>query len=92
MTQDTHHTHNEIFPLSPIKAVRKKCLDCSGGSSDEVRKCDIADCPLHPFRFGRNPYRKPRVLTEEQRAANVARLAAARERITPKEGEEYDDL
>ena len=41
---------------SPIKAIRQKCLDCSGGKASEVKLCPLKNCPLHPFRSGRNPY------------------------------------
>ena len=43
---------------SPIKAIRAKCLDCTCGQAQEVRGCTIDTCPLHPFRFGKNPYHK----------------------------------
>jgi hypothetical protein len=53
---------------TPIKAIRAKCLDCSGGSETEVRKCVAVECPLWPFRMTKNPFhgsfgidrRKPR--------------------------------
>ena len=45
-------------PPSPVKAIRAKCLECSGGSPKEVRECLISDCALYPFRFGKNPARK----------------------------------
>jgi hypothetical protein len=41
---------------SPIKAIRAKCVDCSGGSFAEVRKCVATAWPLWPFRMGRNPF------------------------------------
>ena len=63
---------------SPLPAIRAKCIDCCGGSPALVRECHIEACALHPFRMGRNPFRTPRVLTEEQRQAGAARLAAAR--------------
>ena len=44
--------------LTPIKAIRKNCLECSGGSIKEVRQCAITDCPLFDFRLGKNPRRK----------------------------------
>ena len=53
--------------LTPIKAIRRKCLDCSNGSAHEVKLCPVDRCPLYPYRFGTNPYIKPRELTEEQR-------------------------
>ena len=65
-------------PTSPLKAVRAKCLDCSGGSAKEVRECDISTCALWPFRFGKNPNRKPRKLTEQQRKNIADRLAEGR--------------
>jgi hypothetical protein len=40
---------------SMAKAIRKKCLDCSGDSHVEVRLCGNADCPLWRFRFGKKP-------------------------------------
>jgi hypothetical protein len=46
-------------PMSPMAAIRAKCLDCCAGSSDEVRKCVAMACPSWPFRTGKNPWRKP---------------------------------
>jgi len=43
--------------ISPLKAIRLKCLDCSCGSSNEVKLCPAEKCPLYPFRFGKNPNR-----------------------------------
>jgi len=47
-----------ILGLTPLRAIRKNCIDCSGGSKQEVRGCKITDCPLYLYRFGRNPNRK----------------------------------
>jgi hypothetical protein len=44
--------------ISPLKAIRLKCLDCSCGSAPEVRACVFTECSLYPFRFGKNPNRK----------------------------------
>ena len=41
--------------LTPLKAIRTKCLDCSGGSPQEVRECSFTDCALHEYRFGHRP-------------------------------------
>jgi hypothetical protein len=43
---------------SPLKAIRAHCVDCSGQSRAEVRLCAVKNCPLFPFRMGRNPNRK----------------------------------
>lgn len=65
--------------MSVLKAVRAKCLDCCGGMPNEVRECEINSCALHPYRMGKNPFRKRRVLTDEQRQEMADRLAIARE-------------
>ena len=41
--------------LTPIKAIRKKCLDCCCGSFTEVKLCTISKCPLYPYRMGHRP-------------------------------------
>jgi hypothetical protein len=43
-------------PTSPLKAIRAKCIDCSNYDRTEVRKCIAANCPLWPFRMGKNPF------------------------------------
>ena len=57
--------------LTPIKAIRAKCLECSCGNNAEVRECVIPDCPLYPYRMGKNPYIK---LPEERKAKMTANL------------------
>ena len=44
--------------LTPLRAIRKNCLDCMGGNATEVRRCPMENCPLYPYRFGKNPSRK----------------------------------
>lgn len=65
---------------SPVKAIREFCLDCCGGVSGEVKLCPATKCTLYPFRFGKNPYRAKREMTEEQRKAAATRLAEARQK------------
>ena len=43
--------------ISPLKAIRLKCLDCCCGSAHEVKLCPVEKCPLHHYRFGKNPNR-----------------------------------
>jgi hypothetical protein len=45
-------------PMSPLKALRARCLDCSDGSAQEVAKCMQLRCPSWPFRVGKNRHRK----------------------------------
>lgn len=50
--------------VTPLRAIRAKCLECAGGSRKKVRVCArggreaVDSCPLHPYRMGRNPARK----------------------------------
>jgi len=41
--------------MTPLKAIRKKCLDCSAGSFKEVKLCPITDCGLYEYRLGKRP-------------------------------------
>ena len=66
--------------LTPLRAIRAKCIDCSAGSMKEVRECVMLDCPLYPYRLGKSPNRKPRILTEEEREALRQRMAKMREK------------
>lgn len=43
---------------TPIKAIRKKCLNCCCGSNKEVRECTVIKCAIYPYRFGRRPDKK----------------------------------
>jgi hypothetical protein len=60
--------------MSPLKALRLRCIDCYGGSLKSVRGCTSTDCPSWPFRMGRNPWRAP--VSEERR--QLGRELAAR--------------
>lgn len=44
--------------MTPVQAIREKCLDCSGGSVTDVRDCWSKECPLYEYRLGHNPARK----------------------------------
>ncbi len=60
---------NNIEIRSSVKRIKAHCLTCVPSQSYQgVESCDgqVANfddgriCPLHPFRFGKNPNRKPR--------------------------------
>ena len=50
--------------LTPIKAIRAKCLDCC-----------CTGCALYPYREGHNPFIQKQEWTEERKAAQKARMA-----------------
>jgi hypothetical protein len=66
---------------NPVKAIRAFCLECSGDSPSEVKSCPRGECPLHPFRFGKNPYRQRREMTEEEKRVLADRLREARKNV-----------
>lgn len=39
--------------LTPMKAIRQKCLECCAWSFKEVKECPCPNCALYPFRYGR---------------------------------------
>ena len=41
--------------LTPLRAIRQKCLDCCCGNRAEVKRCPAVNCTLHPYRMGHRP-------------------------------------
>lgn len=41
--------------ITPLKAIRAKCLDCCAGQVAEIRRCTVENCPLFPYRMGKRP-------------------------------------
>lgn len=41
--------------LTPMKAIRAKCLECSNGQPKEVRLCSVKNCALYEYRNGHRP-------------------------------------
>lgn len=64
--------------VSPLRALRLKCLDCCNGSAQQVRLCNAVDCPSWPFRMGKNPWGSPlSAEVKTQRAASMTRNRAS---------------
>ena len=43
---------NKVIDLNRRRAIREKCLNCTGWSIKEVKECEFTDCPLYQFRSG----------------------------------------
>lgn len=41
--------------LTPVKAIRHKCLECQANRYSLIRNCEEKNCPLYCFRLGLNP-------------------------------------
>lgn len=48
---------DRIISCNPLRAVRRKCMECSG-SYENLSRCGCCTCPLWDFRFGTNPYKE----------------------------------
>lgn len=60
--------------LTPLKAIRAKCMDCTAGQFIEIRLCTCTECPLYEYRMGKRP--KDESITEEVETENSADSAA----------------
>ena len=63
--------------VSPLRALRLKCLDCCNGSAQEVRLCAAVDCPNWPFRMGKNPWAGPVSEARREHGRRLGRRRAA---------------
>lgn len=48
---------NRAANLTPVKAIRAKCIDCTCGNLKEIKECPVETCPLYLYRLGTNPNR-----------------------------------
>ena len=65
--------------LTPMKAIRAKCLDCCCHQPLEVRLCTAENCPLYAFRTGHRPQKGNYTNAESYNKKN-ARTAAKNEK------------
>jgi len=49
---------------TPLKAIKRHCLECSGYGKKQARECKIKDCVLYSYRQGTNPNRKGSTLSK----------------------------
>lgn len=45
--------------ITPIKAIRAKCLECTEGQTVYIRLCSAVGCPLWDCRMGSKPTSSP---------------------------------
>ena len=67
-TQNGVEERIETRNLVRSMAIKFHCLDCSGGFTAEVGKCEIKTCPLWVFR----PYQKS---SEKQQKAHTGDIS-----------------
>lgn len=74
-------TQGAVAAGSRLKAIRRRCLDCSGNNIAEVRNCRQTGCPLYAYKMGKSG----RTMSDQQRAAATERLARHRQGRLPSE-------
>ena len=55
---------------TPIKSIRKYCLNICSYTPKEVRKCTLIDCPLYVYRMGTRPSEETMKSIEDYRSIN----------------------
>ena len=58
--------------LSPVRTIRKHCVECMGGQYSEVPLCTAHKCWLYPYRMGKDPRRKKRSAKQIEAARRAA--------------------
>lgn len=61
--------------LTPMRAIRKKCLDCCAYQPREVRLCTAVNCPLYSYRLGHKPSKDNNPINESNTEKDVATAA-----------------
>lgn len=62
MREEDFKGNPKLLEVTPVKAIRAKCLDCCCGSINEVKLCTKDGihsdyCPLWQYRLGKRPKR-----------------------------------
>ena len=73
------YTNPNKIITSPLEAIKEMCIDCCGGEKSWVAECTAKECAVYEFRLGKNPYRKSREYTDEQKEQLKERARKARE-------------
>ena len=63
--------------MNAQKALRLRCIDCSGASAAEVRLCTLVQCPAWPFRMGSSPWRPPASEAQREQGRRLGARTAA---------------
>lgn len=67
--------------MTPMEAIRAKCLDCCYDNAYEVRMCSCKKCPLYDFRFGKNPNIKLSEAERKRRSEQAKKSALFAEKV-----------
>ena len=85
-----NHETKKVF-LTPVKAIRKHCVECMGFKVREVERCTSPLCCLYPFRSKKILIKKN--LTDEQKKALNDKLKLGRskriEKLSINSGENF---
>lgn len=66
---------------NPLKLIKWHCkYNCCAGVEKEWKECNNISCPLWVMRLGKNPNRKKRTITEEQKERFKERMKEVRKK------------
>ena len=77
---------DHVASLTPMRAMRAKCLDCCCGSTHEVKHCSVIRCSLHPYRSGHRPATTAKAPRTPAQLAAAERLGARAKANSPHSG------
>lgn len=62
----------DIMHKTPLKAIKAWCVECCG--DDHPRRCVSHNCPLYPFRLGKNTLLSKRTISDSHRAILIKNM------------------
>jgi hypothetical protein len=75
--------------MTPMQAIRAKCLDCSAYQPSEIRLCEAVKCSLWPFRAGQHPYTSAKLKNNAQEADFRQEEGPAEAATSPSHGSQH---
>jgi len=74
---------------TPALSIHQFCMGCAGCGEESrkatrlVRECPQDDCPLHPFREGKNPFRTLTLTAEQrQQRSDLAKIRFSKREVS----------
>lgn len=69
------HSKEHFLSRPRLQAVKNRCKDCT--FEGMVKKCEFEDCPLYPFRFGKNQNLEKKMVTPERKNVLLKNLQSS---------------
>lgn len=73
------HHNTGVTAETLLKAIRRHCMECSGGIRREVEHCQMRNCNLHPYRRDLYTYLNSAAQTDIQLPGQTSMFREAKE-------------